>query len=157
LLRKAVITALVLLAALVLSPSTATVVLVAVQLAVFAVGADGLLRELHVVASSGPTPYGFAFAPDGTLVVTEAFGAQRGKAAASSYAPEDGSLAPVSRTLYSSRFGPIFNSIEGIPLPWAPTTAFALGDANATNFRVFNHFIDTDRAHSAGRSARKAR
>jgi hypothetical protein len=34
--------------------------------------------------SSGPTPYGFAFAPDGTLIVTEAFGAQTGKAAASS-------------------------------------------------------------------------
>src|SRR6202007_2919896 len=27
---------------------------------------------------------------------------------------EDGSLKPVSRTLYSSRFGPIFNSLEGI-------------------------------------------
>jgi acyl-homoserine-lactone acylase len=61
---------------------------------------------------------------------------------------EDGSLQPVTRTLYSSRFGPMFNSIEGIPLPWAPTTAFSLGDANATNFRVFNHFVDTDRAQS---------
>jgi acyl-homoserine-lactone acylase len=61
----------------------------------------------------------------------------------------DGSLKPQSRTLYSSRFGPIFNSIEGIPLPWTPTTAFALGDANADNFRVFNHFLDTDMAKSA--------
>jgi acyl-homoserine-lactone acylase len=61
---------------------------------------------------------------------------------------EDGSLKPVSRTLYSSRFGPVFNSIEGIPLPWTPAEAFALGDANATNFRVFNHFADTDRAQS---------
>jgi 6-phosphogluconolactonase len=33
---------------------------------------------------SGPTPYGFAFTQDGVLVVTEAFGAQSGKAAASS-------------------------------------------------------------------------
>jgi acyl-homoserine-lactone acylase len=61
---------------------------------------------------------------------------------------EDGSLKPVSRTLYSSRFGPIFNSLSGIPLPWTAATAFALGDANATNFRVFNHFMDTDRAQS---------
>jgi len=61
---------------------------------------------------------------------------------------EDGSLKPVSRTLYSSRFGPIFNSLEGIPLPWTAETAFALGDANARNFRVFNHFMDTDRAQS---------
>jgi len=30
--------------------------------------------------SSGPTPYGFAVAADGTLVVTEAFGAQVGRA-----------------------------------------------------------------------------
>jgi acyl-homoserine-lactone acylase len=61
----------------------------------------------------------------------------------------DGSLAPVSRTLYSSRFGPIFNSLESVPLAWTPTTAFALGDANADNFRVFNTFFDFDRARSA--------
>ena len=44
------------------------------------------------VASEGPTPYGFAFTSGGTLVVTEAFGAEKGAAAASSYALEDGSL-----------------------------------------------------------------
>jgi 6-phosphogluconolactonase len=36
--------------------------------------------------SSGATPYGFDFRPDGTLVVTEAAGAQIGQASASSYA-----------------------------------------------------------------------
>jgi acyl-homoserine-lactone acylase len=61
---------------------------------------------------------------------------------------EDGTLKPVSRTLYSARFGPIFNSLEGVPLPWTAAEAFSLGDANATNFRVFNHFMDTDRAQS---------
>jgi acyl-homoserine-lactone acylase len=61
----------------------------------------------------------------------------------------NGSLSPVTRTLYSSRFGPIFNSLEGVPLPWTPTTAFALGDANADNFRVFNTFFGFDRAGSA--------
>ena len=60
----------------------------------------------------------------------------------------DGSIAPQTRTLYSSRFGPIFDSIEGVPLPWTTSTAFALGDANADNFRVFNHFLDVDRAQS---------
>ena len=39
----------------------------------------------QTVASSGPTPYGFALTSGGTLVVTEAFGAQKGAAAASSY------------------------------------------------------------------------
>jgi acyl-homoserine-lactone acylase len=61
----------------------------------------------------------------------------------------DGSVKPMSRTLYSSRFGPIFDSLEGVPLPWTPTTAFALGDANADNFRVFNTFFQIDRARSA--------
>jgi len=61
----------------------------------------------------------------------------------------DGTVKPTSRTLYSSRFGPIFDSLEGVPLPWTPTTAFALGDANADNFRVFNTFLEMDRARSA--------
>ncbi len=61
----------------------------------------------------------------------------------------NGSLMPVSRTLYSTRYGPVFTSIEGIPLPWTATTAFALGDVNAKNFRVINHFFDTDQAQSA--------
>jgi acyl-homoserine-lactone acylase len=61
----------------------------------------------------------------------------------------DGTVKPTSRALYSSRFGPIFNSLEGVPLPWTPATAFALGDANADNFRVFNTFFQLDRARSA--------
>jgi 6-phosphogluconolactonase len=52
---------------------------------VYSVGADGLLGEPRATASAGPTPYGFTFARDETLVVTEAFGAAKGKAAASSY------------------------------------------------------------------------
>lgn len=61
----------------------------------------------------------------------------------------DGSLRPQSRTLYSSRYGPVFNSLVGVPLPWTPATAFSMADANADNFRVFNHFLDTDMAKSA--------
>ena len=52
---------------------------------VFAVTPDGSLGEPQVTASEGPTPYGFTFVGDDTLVVTEAFGAAKGKAAASSY------------------------------------------------------------------------
>ena len=58
--------------------------------------ADGTFGASHQIASEGPTPYGFAFTSGGTLVVTEAFGAQKGAAAASSYTIEDGSL--VART-----------------------------------------------------------
>jgi acyl-homoserine-lactone acylase len=61
----------------------------------------------------------------------------------------DGSLEPRSRTLYTSDFGPIFTSLLGQPLfPWTPATAYAMGDANAQNFRLLNHFLEVDRVQS---------
>src|SRR5918995_188629 len=54
--------------------------------------ADGTFGAASEIASEGPTPYGFAFTSGATLVVTEAFGAEKGAAAASSYAIEEGSL-----------------------------------------------------------------
>lgn len=61
----------------------------------------------------------------------------------------DGSVSNVERTLYSSRWGPIFNNLLGLPLfPWLPTEAYALADANAANFRYVNHFWETNRAGS---------
>src|SRR3954449_9677263 len=53
-----------------------------------------------------------------------------------------------THTIWYTRYGPVFNNILGIPLPWTATTAFAIRDANVDNFRVFNHFFDTDRATS---------
>src|ERR687887_204298 len=67
------------------------------------VGADGLLGEPVELASSGPTPYGFAFGANGALVVTEAFGAQQGKAAASSYRLAGTEAEPVSRSVGNGR------------------------------------------------------
>jgi acyl-homoserine-lactone acylase len=61
----------------------------------------------------------------------------------------DGSLGERSRTLYTTRFGPVFDNLVGIPLPWGPTTAFAMRDVNANNFAIFNHFMSVDRAKSA--------
>jgi 6-phosphogluconolactonase len=58
----------------------------------YKVAPDGALGASRQIASEGPTPYGFAFTSGGTLVVTEAFRAQRGAAAASSYAIEGGEL-----------------------------------------------------------------
>ncbi len=61
----------------------------------------------------------------------------------------DGSLAPVSRTLYSTRYGPVTTRIADQSLfDWTNQSAFALFDANAHNFRLLNHFFDTDRADS---------
>ena len=56
----------------------------------YAVAADGTFGDSRQIASEGPTPYGFAFTSGGTLVVTEAFGAQKGAAAASSYVIDEG-------------------------------------------------------------------
>ena len=54
-----------------------------------------------------------------------------------------------TRTLYSTHHGPVLTSMLGLSaFPWTPTTAFALGDANAPNFRYLNHFFETNRAQS---------
>lgn len=66
------------------------------------VGMGGLLGEPQAQPSSGPTPYGFAFAGS-TLVVTEAFRAEVGKAAASSYRVNGGAPAPVTRSAGNGR------------------------------------------------------
>jgi 6-phosphogluconolactonase len=73
------------------------------SIVVFPVGPDGMLAEAQAHPSSGPTPYGFAFTSDGTLVVAEAFGAQKGKAAASSYLVGMGAVKPVTRSLGNGR------------------------------------------------------
>jgi acyl-homoserine-lactone acylase len=65
-----------------------------------------------------------------------------------------GGVAPVSRTLYSTRWGPVVNTLQGFSLPWTSTTAFALGDANRDNFRAFNHFFAMDRAGSVSQALR---
>jgi 6-phosphogluconolactonase len=56
------------------------------SIAFYPVLGDGQLGEPQLVPSAGQTPYGFAFAGGEILVVTEAFGAEKGRAAASSYA-----------------------------------------------------------------------
>ena len=59
------------------------------RISTYAVRADGTVEGPKAHASSGATPYGFDFAGDGLLVVTEAFGGQIGAAATSSYALDD--------------------------------------------------------------------
>ena len=88
------------------SPDGATVVVTqrgTNSLVSFPVDESGLLGDPREIPSSGQTPYGFTFADDQTLVVTEAFGAQVGKAAASSYRLTAQGLAPVSRSVGNGR------------------------------------------------------
>jgi 6-phosphogluconolactonase len=69
----------------------------------YEVGTDGTFGSSHAIASQGPTPYGFAFTSGGALVVTEAFRAEKGAAAASSYAIVDGSLVPRTSSVGNGR------------------------------------------------------
>jgi 6-phosphogluconolactonase (cycloisomerase 2 family) len=69
----------------------------------FMVGDDGRPRERVTIASSGQTPYGFDFTPDGSMIVTEAFGGMVGQAAASSYALTGAGIEPVSGSIGDSR------------------------------------------------------
>lgn len=69
-------------------------------ISVYAVGEDGRADGPRPHRSAGATPYGFDFTPAGVLVVTEAFGAQVGKAAASSYGS---SFEPISASVGSGR------------------------------------------------------
>jgi 6-phosphogluconolactonase (cycloisomerase 2 family) len=73
------------------------------SIVVFPVLADGRLGEPSVTPSSGPTPYGFTFAAGGALVVTEAFGAEKGRAATSSYHVAGSSAEAVSRSVPNGR------------------------------------------------------
>ncbi len=60
-----------------------------------------------------------------------------------------GGLEQRSRTLYDSHHGSILTGLLGLPIfPWTPTTAWAIGDANATNFRYLNHFFEVNQAQS---------
>jgi 6-phosphogluconolactonase (cycloisomerase 2 family) len=64
----------------------------------------GLAEGPATIASSGATPYGFDFAAEGAVVVTEAFGGEIGRAAASSYAlTGPGRLTPVSGSVGDTR------------------------------------------------------
>jgi 6-phosphogluconolactonase len=88
------------------SPDGATLVMTlrgTNAIAVYPVLEAGQLGEPQVRPSSGLTPYGFAFTRRGGLVVTEAFGAQAGKAAVSSYRISQAGAAPVSRSVGNGR------------------------------------------------------
>ncbi|CAN7722779.1 penicillin acylase family protein [Caballeronia sp. LjRoot29] len=61
----------------------------------------------------------------------------------------DGSLTPITRTLYRSRFGPLVDLSSMSPaLAWNAQHAFALRDVNTDNTRAFENFLAWDQARS---------
>jgi 6-phosphogluconolactonase len=70
----------------------------------YAIDERGYAAGPTTIESSGQTPYGFDFTPEGSLIVTEAFGGEIGAAAASSYAVSgDGQLTAVSGSVGDTR------------------------------------------------------
>ena len=103
------------------------------KLSAFAVGMDGMLGEPRTIDSQGATPYGFAISNDGTLVVTEAFGAQKGAAAASSYRVDGNAITPKTASIGNSR-SEICWAVIGNDGRFAFTTNFA--DGAVSRYRI---------------------
>ncbi|HET9141261.1 penicillin acylase family protein [Actinophytocola sp.] len=61
---------------------------------------------------------------------------------------QDGSLGTVSRTLYSSRYGPMLAPVFGLPLNWTATSAYTIRDANQGNMRGLNTWFGLNQARS---------
>ena len=57
----------------------------------------------------------------------------------------DGSTTPLTRTFYSSHFGPM---VEGPGLGWTATKAYSVRDANATNQTIGEQWLRMDQAKS---------
>lgn len=57
----------------------------------------------------------------------------------------DGSVGKVTRTLWSTRYGPVTTSMQGVPLPWA-VSAHAVRDVNMDNLRALNTWFRLNQA-----------
>ncbi|QKW35796.1 penicillin acylase family protein [Actinomadura sp. NAK00032] len=66
----------------------------------------------------------------------------------------DGSVKPVTRTQWRSRFGPIVTSVSSIGLPWTTWNAYALTDPNATNLRLANTSLALGKARTTDDAVR---
>lgn len=61
----------------------------------------------------------------------------------------DGSVLPVTRTLYESEHGPIVNlGLLNPALAWSQTTAFAIRDVNGANYRLYRNWQRWNQAKS---------
>ncbi|MFM9828278.1 MAG: penicillin acylase family protein, partial [Sphingomonas sp.] len=61
--------------------------------------------------------------------------------------PMPGGAAPVTRTLYASRFGPML-TIPFLKMPWGTATAYTMRDANKGNQRSLAAWMAMDKAKS---------
>jgi acyl-homoserine-lactone acylase len=99
-------------------------------------GARLVLREL-TLASDSPTAYlvdGERHEMQQATVTIDVLG-------------DDGAVHQESRTLYSTRVGPV---VAGPGMSWSQTTAYALTDANLPNRRMMEQWLEIGRARNVG-------
>ena len=105
------------------------------SISIFAVADDGTLGPRRTLPSSGPTPYGFGMTADGTLVVTEAFRAEKGAAAASSYSVVGTEITPITPSVGNGRSEICWAVLTGDGR-YAYTTNFADGAVSRYSVRA---------------------
>ncbi|MEU8801764.1 penicillin acylase family protein [Spirillospora sp. NPDC048819] len=67
---------------------------------------------------------------------------------------QDGSLKPVTKTQWRSRYGPIVTSVSSVDLPWTTWNAYAITDPNATNVRLANTSLALGQARTTDDAVR---
>jgi acyl-homoserine-lactone acylase len=60
----------------------------------------------------------------------------------------DGTISEIRHTVWYTRYGPVIDGYQGVPMQWTTTSAFALADADASNLRFLNQFLGIDEARS---------
>ncbi|MFD0905301.1 penicillin acylase family protein [Actinomadura sediminis] len=62
----------------------------------------------------------------------------------------DGAVKPVTRTQWSTRYGPVVTSVLSLDLPWTGWNAYAITDPNARNLRLLNTSLALGKARTTG-------
>lgn len=102
------------------------------SISAYAIDDRGYAAGPTTIASSGRTPYGFAFTATGAMIVTEAFGGEVGAAAAASYTLRGpGDLAPVSGSVGDTRSEVCWAAVSG---DFAYVTNF--GDGTISSYAI---------------------
>ncbi|MCE7009383.1 penicillin acylase family protein [Kibdelosporangium philippinense] len=60
----------------------------------------------------------------------------------------DGTLKPVTKPRYSTRYGPVITNAYGLELPWTSEKAYAFGDPNSKNMRFLNTMAEFAKAQN---------
>jgi acyl-homoserine-lactone acylase len=60
----------------------------------------------------------------------------------------NGTISEIRHTVWYTRYGPVIDGYQGVPMKWTAAFAFALDDPDASNLRFMNQFLGIDEARS---------